>query len=127
MTSEIIQLGAYGEGVALDFLKEQGFKIRERNFKTKLGEIDIVAEESGTICFIEVKTRKSFAQGDPVEAISKNKQFKLSQMALNYLMEKKLDNKDARFDVVSIMIDTQGRKRIEIIKNAFDLSDHFYQ
>ena len=123
----MIKLGSFGEQEAVQFLTEQGFKILERNYKVKYGEIDIIALDEDTVCFIEVKTRKSLEQGMPFEAVSRFKQYKLSQVALTYLMEKNWEGKSARFDVVSLILDEQGEKQLELIKNAFDLSDRFYQ
>ena len=113
-------LGQYGEDLAADFLKRQGYKILERNFRNKLGEVDIVAAEKDVICFIEVKTRRTPLCGTPFEAISSAKQFKLGQLALSYLKYKKLLDRAARFDVVAVFKNENNQDQVEIIKNAFD-------
>ena len=77
--------GQMGEGLAADFLMKKGYRILERNFRTKLGEIDIVAKDKDTICFIEVKSRTDFSFGSPLESITAFKRKKLSQVALSYL------------------------------------------
>ncbi|MEE8424042.1 MAG: YraN family protein, partial [Thermodesulfobacteriota bacterium] len=69
--------GAMGEELASKFLKKQGYKIVEKNFRTSLGEIDIIALDKGTITFVEVKTRKSTAFGYPQEAVGLKKQKKI--------------------------------------------------
>jgi putative endonuclease len=124
MSKDKIKLGLYGENQASEFLENNGYRILQRNFKTNLGEIDIIAKDKDCICFVEVKTRTSQDKGLPEESITKNKQHKLSQLALSYLKNKKLLDKSARFDVVSI---TQGssENKIEIIKNAFCLDSRY--
>lgn len=86
-----------------------------------MGEIDIIAEDKGTICFIEVKARHSDRRGSSKEAVSNRKQRQISKAALSFLKENKLWERSARFDVVSI--DFAGdNPRIDLIKNAFDLA-----
>ncbi len=115
-------LGKEGEELALGFLKAQGYRIKERNFKNKLGEIDIVAQDKDTICFIEVKTRTNEDFGTPLEAVMPRKQHKLSQLALSYLKSKDLLTQRARFDVVSLMKSEDGVPEISLLKDAFELS-----
>ncbi|MBM3251376.1 MAG: YraN family protein [Candidatus Omnitrophica bacterium] len=125
MSKDKIELGLAGEIQAAEFLKNNGYRILGRNFKTNLGEIDIIAKDKDCICFVEVKTRTSQDKGLPEESITKNKQHKLSQLALSYLKNKKLLDKSARFDVVSIFPDSTGENKIEIIKNAFSLDSRY--
>lgn len=124
MSKQDLYLGKKGEERAIDLLKDNGYKILVRNYKTKLGEIDIIASDKGTICFIEVKTRQSERFGLPIEAISASKQRQISKVALTYLKEKKLLDKKARFDVVSILY-SQDTPRLDLIKNAFELNNDF--
>jgi putative endonuclease len=119
-----ILLGKSGEEAAVNLLKEKGYKIIARNYKSKLGEIDIVAKDRDTLCFIEVKTRQNDSFGIPLESVAFRKQRQISKAALLFLKEKNLFQKKARFDVVSI-INTQEKPRIELIKNAFDLDESF--
>jgi len=121
-TSGRISLGKQGEDLAVASLEERGYHILERNYRIKLGEIDIVARQDDTICFVEVKTRTTPASGHPGEAISRSKQHKLSKVALSYLKDHKLMNKRARFDVVSIITNAPQEKSIKIVQNAFELS-----
>jgi len=113
--------GSYGESLAKKYLLSQGYHILEENFRTKIGEIDIIAKDGQTICFIEVKTRKSLQQGQPFEAVHPWKMKKLSQLAFFYL-KSKFHSIDipARFDVVSIVQKPDGISEIQLIKNAFD-------
>ncbi|MGE5894721.1 MAG: YraN family protein [bacterium] len=113
-----MRLGQEGEDLAVRHLKKKGYRIIERNYKNPLGEIDIIAYESGSIVFIEVKARSSDEFGMPLEAVHRKKQEKMKQVALIYLKRFKTEV-PARFDVVSIY---RGRvpTEVEIIKNAFE-------
>jgi len=125
MNTEKIQLGRQGEDQAVSLLEHHGYAILERNFRTRLGEIDIIARQGDVICFVEVKTRTNRNQGSPLEAITFWKQRKLSQMALLYLKQKRLIEVSARFDIVSIQKDPNGQQTISLLKNAFDLSEGY--
>lgn len=114
------KLGTRGEDLACTLLKKQGYKIIERNFKTPIGEIDIVAREGQTLVFVEVKTRESSAFGSAKWAVDRKKQQKLSRLALYYLNLKDWKDRPARFDVVAVDLERQG-ERIELFRNAFDL------
>jgi putative endonuclease len=118
---ENLELGKLAEEVATAFLEENGFQILTRNFRVRLGEVDIVAKEKDTFCFIEVKSKSSDRFGDPLEAVSLTKQRQISRVALSYLKENKLLHKSARFDVVSVVF-TESEPKIELIRDAFTLS-----
>lgn len=124
MSKQGLYLGKKGEETAVGLLKDNGYKILLRNYKTKLGEIDIIASDKGTICFIEVKTRQSDRFGLPSEAISSSKQRQISKVALAFLKERKLLDKKARFDVISVL-SSKDRPQLDWIKNAFELSNDF--
>ena len=116
-------LGQWGEGRAAEFLITKGHKILERNYKNKLGEIDLVVSDGKIICFVEVKARRSLAYGQPFESVTRHKQIKISRVALSYLKHRFWTvDIHARFDVVSIVKDNSGQVRIEHIPNAFDLT-----
>jgi putative endonuclease len=121
MTLDRKKTGKSGEELAVSFLKKKGYTIVERNYRCVFGEIDIVARHRGDIVFIEVKSRKSDDFGNPEEAVGFKKQRKISQIALNYLNEKHLDDHDARFDVVAIKLLPDDNK-VKLITNAFDLA-----
>jgi len=118
-----IDTGKQGEKIAAAFLKKNGYRIIETNFRCVAGEIDIIAWEKGEIVFVEVKTRKSAELGYPEQAVGINKQKKMSQLALRYLQKKNITDTQARFDVVAIMISACGNE-IKLIKNAFDFIDN---
>ena len=114
-----IATGKEGEKIAADFLKKNGYRIIDKNFRCPLGEIDIVAREKGAIIFVEVKTRKSSELGYPEQAVGVRKQKKMSQLAMWYLQKKKIIDTSARFDVVAITMLSSGNE-IKLFKNAFD-------
>lgn len=124
MSKQNLYLGKSGEEAATNFLKENGYKILVRNYKTKLGEVDIIALDKDTLCFIEVKTRYSLKFGSPLEAVSKFKQRQISKAALKFLKENNLLNKRARFDVVSVIYSDEVPK-LDLVKNAFELDSSF--
>jgi len=115
------KFGKKSESIAVGYLKKHGYKIIKQNYRTKVGEIDIIAREKGTIAFVEVKSRKSNKFGNPKWAVTPKKQRKISMVALEYLKTTMQSNVKARFDVVSI-ISSDDRPSIEIIKNAFELA-----
>ena len=121
MPSKDQQFGKESESTAVRHLKKKGYKIIEQNYRTKLGEIDIIAKENNTIVFVEVKSRKSVSFGNPKYAVTPKKMRKISMVALYFLKVTNQSDSKARFDVVSI---SPGGKdpEIEIIKNAFDLA-----
>jgi putative endonuclease len=114
------ELGKKGEEKALRFLKKKGYRIIEKNYVCKLGEMDIIAKEKDTLVFVEVKTRTTTEFGPPQLAVNSSKQRQLSKVALNYLKEKQLEEVKARFDVVAILLE-QEKEKIELIKDAFEL------
>ena len=126
MTQARKERGSRAEDLAVEFLRRQGYKILERNFKLKLGEIDIVAEDQDTLCFVEVRAKAKGGMVSPLESITPTKQRKLSRLALMYLQNRyqSLDVR-SRFDVVAVVFDEQGKEMIEILKNAFELWSGF--
>lgn len=114
-----ITTGKEGEKIAAAFLKKNGYRISEINFRCVLGEIDIIARDKSELVFIEVKTRKSGELGYPEQAVGIRKQKKMSHLALWYLQSKNITDADARFDVVAITMLPSGNE-IKLIKNAFD-------
>jgi putative endonuclease len=124
MTEKRISLGKKGEGIAVSYLKGLKYKIVERNYTCKFGEVDIIAKDKKTLTFIEVKTRSSLEYGHPCQVVNKRKQHQISKVALNYISKNNLQNLDARFDVVAVQISEEGEK-VELIKNAFELSPRY--
>lgn len=116
-----IRTGKRGEELAAGYLAAAGYRIIERNYRCLFGEMDIVAEEGETLVFVEVKSRRSDAYGDPLLAVGQKKQKQISRIALHYLAEHRLRQRPARFDVVAVKLLPEGQ-RIELIRNAFELA-----
>lgn len=95
--------GIEGENLAVEYLKKQGYKILERNFKTKVGEIDIVADDNGTIVFVEVKSRENTKFGQPIESITPQKVHSIIRTAQWYLSKHRAYDRACRFDVIEIL------------------------
>lgn len=112
-------IGSKGEDLAVKFLEGKGYKIISRNYKTPIGEIDIIAEDKGTLVFVEVKTRSCNSFGYPFEAVDAKKQHKLKNLVLLYMKKQRKDCA-VRFDVLSISI-SKGKNEIEHIKDAFEV------
>ena len=115
------EIGKKGETVAVHYLKKQGYRIIEQNYRSKAGEIDIIAREKQSLVFVEVKTRSSRSFGSPKWAITPKKQKAISMAALYYLKMTHQNDVDARFDVVSILLQGEDTQ-IELVRNAFDLA-----
>ncbi len=116
--------GELGEEIAVNFLIARGYKILERNFRCKGGEVDIIARDPGdkSLVFIEVKARRGLSYGVPQLAVTPFKQRQISKAALTWLSKNRLHDTNARFDVVAILLHTDGAHAVEQIKNAFDLA-----
>ena len=112
------QLGDQGEDLAAAALKQQGYKILERNYVTPLGEIDLIARQGKTVVVVEVKTRRGSRFGAPQEAVHPGKQDRLRRLADYYLKAKRLTGTPVRFDVVAITL-ADNIPQVEIIPNAF--------
>ncbi len=112
--------GAEGEKIAADFLSKQGYRILERNFRTALGEIDLIAQDGKTLVFVEVKARSGSRFGAPQLAVDLRKQTKMNRIALLYLTQKKLGTCECRFDVIGIVKGANEAATVEHFKNAFD-------
>ncbi|HYF83112.1 MAG TPA: YraN family protein [Clostridia bacterium] len=118
-------LGAFGEGLACEYLAESDYRVLERNFSCKVGEIDIIALQNDTVVFVEVKTRSSEKYGLPSEAVSAAKQKKIVKTALYYLQTNKLLDYMCRFDVIEILVDAENKYQINLIKDAFQYSGRY--
>ena len=109
------EMGAQYEHLAEEWLKQQGIIIMERNFRSRTGEIDLIARDGRTIVFVEVKYRSSASSGDPEEAVGWQKQNRIRNTARYYLYRNRYSEETlCRFDVVAIL----GSK-IRWIRNAF--------
>ncbi len=118
MTRERLSLGSKGENIARHHLEKSGYKIIAANYRTKSGEIDLIAKDGRTLVFVEVKARSDEKFGSPFEALTPKKCRQISKVALEYLLQHGGTDQPARFDVVGIRPGTA--KEVEVIKNAFD-------
>lgn len=111
-------LGRRGEDLAVLVLERKGWRILERNFRKREGEIDIVAAREGVLAFVEVKTRASRAFGSPAEAVTRRKQARIRSLALQFLAERRPGARAVRFDVVDIVCE-RDRFRVTHLEGAF--------
>ena len=119
MPSKAQKFGEQSEALAANYLKLSGYRILERNYRNRIGEIDIIARDGKSLVFIEVKARKTGRYGSPKTAVTPAKQAKISNTATLYLKETGQLNCKARFDVVAIDA-RYNPPDIEVIKNAFE-------
>ena len=115
-------LGQQGESSAAHFLKSKGYEIIEKNYRCTYGEIDLIVRDNEIIVFVEVKTRSSKAFGGPAAAVNYRKQNQISKVAQHFLVDKKLGDVDARFDVVSIVAKNGKPLQIEHLTDAFEFT-----
>src|SRR5688500_14500388 len=112
-------LGKLGENLACAALKQRGYAIIARRYRTKLGEIDVVARDGDTTVFVEVKLRTGSNFGDGAVAVHAAKQRKVALMAMDYLVRHRLEDRPCRFDVIAIDAE-RNPPRIEVYENAFE-------
>ncbi len=124
MSRDNLDFGKASEKEAAGVLQDNGYRIIYRNYKCPLGEIDIIAEDKGTICFVEVKARHSLNLGSPEDAVSTRKQRQICKSAIYYLKTNKLLERLSRFDVLTLLY-TDNQPKISLIKDAFELSAGF--
>jgi putative endonuclease len=111
-------LGDRGEREAARFLRRSGFKVLTRGYRTNEGEIDLIARDGDTLVFVEVKSRR---EGSPAEAVTLEKQRRLTLAALHFLKRFNLLEQRSRFDVIAIVWPVAKRRpTIEHIRNAFE-------
>ncbi len=108
MTQESKDFGVAGEKAAEKFLKKNGYRIIQKNYRTPLGEIDIVAEQDNVLVFIEVKSRKGLQFGHPVVAVTSQKRKKIIQMSKVFIKNYSVKGRIIRFDVVTVLGDPEN-------------------
>jgi putative endonuclease len=107
MSLYLQNLGKIGENLALDYLKNHGFVIIEKNFRSKFGEIDIIAEKNRCLYFVEVKTRSNLDHGYPHEAVNKRKIYHIKKAAQYYLLKKSFPDYKLKISVFSVLTDKE--------------------
>jgi len=113
------EVGAIGEKLAVDFLKKRGYKILQRNYRCREGEIDIIAQKDEFLVFVEVRTKKNTAFGTPEESVTLSKREKLISLANAYIQAYNKPPQSWRIDVVAVELTPDNRvSRLEHIENA---------
>lgn len=112
-----ITKGIIGENKAVEYLVLKGYRVMDRNYRSKIGEIDIIATKDNILIFIEVKTRTSTKYGYPYEAVNWKKQDKIIKTSLVYIKQRKLLNYQMRYDIIEVYL--SEKSRINHIENAF--------
>lgn len=111
-------LGREGETIAATLYRREGFRVVERNFRCRSGEIDLVARSGNLLVFCEVKTRRTDRWGEPSEAVRWDKQARLRRLAAEWMAARRPGPVDVRFDVVSVIVSASGTK-VTHIPGAF--------
>jgi putative endonuclease len=120
MTHERKRLGRFGEDEAWAFLAAQGYRLLERNFRTRFGELDLIAWHRDVLVFIEVRTRSAGPFGGPIDTVDHEKQRRLRRMAQVFLQAYNIDPETAcRFDVIGVNCHRDGSMVIEHCLDAF--------
>ena len=115
-------IGKFGEEIAENFLKNLNYRIIEKNFRCKCGEIDLIVASKDYICFIEVKTRYGINFGIPAESVTIYKQHKIYKTAQVYILKKNIINSNFRFDVIEVLLNRDNNDfLVNHIEDAFQL------
>jgi putative endonuclease len=118
-TSRHCAFGKSGEDLACDELLRRGYAVLDRRYRTRAGEIDIVAMDGAVLVFVEVKARHSARHGTPAEAITARKRRQIAAMAADYLFRRRPQAAGCRFDVVMVTVGPGGTPAVEVIPRAF--------
>lgn len=113
------ELGRWGEERAAEYLHKKGLNIIEHNYRCSIGEMDLIAYHGNTLVFVEIKTRRSLSFGLPAESVTSKKQKKYFKIAQCYMKEKGIKDVNCRFDVVEVMVNSDGSCQFNHIINAF--------
>jgi putative endonuclease len=120
MTRERIELARQGEDLAARHFQQLGYQIVARNYRCRIGEIDLVCGKGRKLVFVEVKTRQSLRYGQPEEAVSEGKRQKLFRLAEYYLAQKRVINTVIQFDVVAVLLEEGGVPRLSHFQRAIE-------
>jgi putative endonuclease len=114
--------GRQGETLARAELERRGYEILAERFRTRCGEIDLVARHGSTLVFVEVRTRRRGTSGTAAESVDRRKQLQVARMAAAYLATHEGSNGPCRFDVVALDYDGATEPRIVVYENAFEVN-----
>ncbi len=112
-------LGAYGEKLAAQYLREAGMEIIARNWRCRYGELDLIVQDPSVTAFVEVKTRSGLGFGTPAESVTFSKQQRIRRLALLWLAEQEGPWRRIRFDVVSVLLPRGSKPVIDHLTAAF--------
>ncbi len=113
------EMGQYGEDLAVYHLRKMGYKILARNVVIGRGEIDVLALDAGTLCFVEVKARTHDSYGGGVAAVTRAKRLLVARAAGEIVRRRGLANQDCRFDVVDVSMPEGCEPEVQVFKGAF--------
>jgi len=113
------ELGRRAEAAAEKELRRRGYRIVERNVRTAGGELDLVALEGGTLCFVEVRARTCHSAGTPLESVNWKKRRQLTKLARSYMRRRGLNGRPARFDVVAVAPAAGNSFEVTVVPDAF--------
>lgn len=123
--SDFLGLGVRGEALAWNFLRKQGYSILEKNYRTRFGEVDVIARKEGILVFLEVKTRRDHRFGFPEESVDWKKRQKLARVAEAYLQTSRLEHRPARFDILSVTWNGRSEPHFSLIEDAFTAGERW--
>ena len=113
------RLGNAGEDAVAAWYEAAGYRVLDRNWRCREGELDLVVTDGDTLAFCEVKTRASTRFGAPVEAVTATKQRRLRTLAMRWLAEHDVRRRTLRFDVASVTRASDGELAVEVLEGAF--------
>ncbi len=114
------RLGLDGEQLAVEALTARGYVVLARRYRTRFGELDIVARDGDALVFVEVKARRGVTFGQPADAVHWRKRRRLARLAEAFIAEARLHHLPCRFDVVAIIWQDGGAPDIRVYRHAFD-------
>ena len=120
------QRGQQGEQIAADYLRQQGYRIQQQNYRCRRGEIDIIAWDSATLVFVEVKTKSHAAFGVPQAMVHRRKQRTIARVAMTYVQQYRVQDTALRFDVVAITFPVGGLPEVTHAPGAFSPPTAFF-
>ena len=121
MSQQRVAFGKTGEDLAVEELERRGYAIVDRRWRTRAGEIDIIARDGDTLVFVEVKARDGHEFGDGAESVTMRKRQTIVRLAKHYVQDARWGDRPCRFDVVTIHLDS-GQPVVTVYPNAFDES-----
>jgi putative endonuclease len=115
--------GIHGEEIAAGYLARRGYRILERNFRTRMGEIDVIARDGDVLVFVEVKARRTDAFGGASSSVDRKKRVRLAKLARAYLHRRGWADRPCRFDLVTIRGGDGMEPSVDLLQNAFDAEE----